>query len=189
MNLKRLRDLHSKCSMITVTSQTIMEHLIHIFSHLSFFLSLSVCLNQFPPIMTKENIFCTRFSDHVKMCCDSSTWAILLLFSKNGSVFRAALLNSMKYRDHFLISSHHIFYFFVAPWLNHTRLRFQDYLKYRNCISVLSISKKHILTTKKILRNNYLFSSWWTKQLTLILILLHSPVVSVDFLLAYLPSK
>ena len=104
MNLKRLRDLHSKCSMITVTSQTIMEHLIHIFSHLSFFLSLSVCLNQFPPIMTKENIFCTRFSDHVKMCCDSSTWAILLLFSKNESVF-LALLKSMKYRDHFLISS------------------------------------------------------------------------------------
>lgn len=128
--------------------------LISPFFYLYLFVSKSVSSNY-----DKREYFLHSFSDHVKMCCDSSTWAILLLFSKNGSVFRAALLNSMKYRDHFLISSqlsYFILHFTVVEPYKTTVSGLL--LKYRNCISVLSISKKHILTTKKILQKITTFS-------------------------------
>ena len=80
--------------------------LISPFFYLYLFVSKSVSSNY-----DKREYFLHSFSDHVKMCCDSSTWAILLLFSKNESVF-LALLKSMKYRDHFLISSQLSYFIF-----------------------------------------------------------------------------
>ena len=151
---------------------------------ISFYFSIffiHICLSHnFPPIMTKEKqlFYCTRFSES---SCKNVLWLIPHeIFFKILKKWISFLLNSMKYSDHFLIWFSKILHF--SSLLHRGWTIDLDKITVSGLLILHLFSfKKHILTTKKI----YHFSSWWTKQLTLIL-LLHNPVVSVDFLLAYL---